>query len=85
MKKPRERKPSIHKSGPDHDQERNDDPEKNSSENDSRQSLGFTVFALRPFLVPVHAPFGLTEASLLLSVSSRVHPGGRSRIENGVF
>ena len=85
MKKSWERKPWIHKGRTDHDEKRNDDPEKNSSEDDSHQSLGLTIFALRPFLIPVHGHFSLTEAFPLLSVNSLALQDGRSMIENALF
>jgi len=85
MKKPRERKPWIHKGRTDHNEKGDDDPEKNSSEDDSHQSLGLAIFALRPFFIPVHSYFGLTEAFSPLSVNSLAHQDGRSTIENALF
>jgi len=82
MKKPGEGKPWIHQGRTDHNEKGNDDPEKNSSEDDSHQSLGFTIFALRPFFIPFHSYFDLTEAFPLLSVNSLALQDGRSMIEN---
>jgi hypothetical protein len=82
MKKPWERKPWIHKDRTNHNEKGNDDPEKNASEDDSHQSLAFAIFALRPFLIPVHGLFSLTEAFPLLSVNSLALQDGRSKIEN---
>ncbi len=85
MKKSWKRKPWIHKGRTDHNEKGNDDPENNSSEDDRHHSLGLTIFALRPFLIPVHGHFSLTEAFSLLSVNSLAHQDGRSRIENALF
>ena len=82
IKKSWERKPGIHKTRTDHDEKRNDYPENNPSEDNGRHSLGLTVFAGRPFLVPVHGRLGLTEASPLLSVNILALQGDHSRIEN---
>jgi hypothetical protein len=85
MKKSWKRKPWIHKGGADHDEKGNDNPENNSSKNHSHHSLGLTVFPLRPFLIPIHGHFSLTEAFPPLSVNSLAHQDGRSRIENALF
>jgi hypothetical protein len=85
MEKSWERKPRIDNGGADHDEKRNDDPEKNSSEDDNHQSLGFTIFALRPFFIRFHSYFGLTEAFPLLSVNSLALQDGRSTIEDASF
>jgi hypothetical protein len=85
MKKPWKGQPWIHKGRTDYNEKGSDDPEKNPSKDDRYQSLGLTIFALRPFFIPVHGRFSLTEAYSLLSVSSLAHQDDRSRIENILF
>jgi len=82
MKKSWKRKPWIHIGGTDYNEKGDDDPENNPSKNNTRQSLGLTIFALRPFLVSIHRSFSLTEAFPLLSVNSLALRDGRNRIEN---
>jgi hypothetical protein len=69
VKKSWKGKPWIHKGRTNHNEKGNDDPEKNSSQDDSHQSQGFTIFVLRPFFIPSIVA-GLTEAFPLLSVSA---------------
>jgi hypothetical protein len=85
MKKSWKRKPWIQIGRTDHNEKGDDDPENNSSKNNTRQSLGLTIFALRPFFVSIHRSFGLTEAFPLLSVNSLVLQDGHSTIENALF
>jgi len=69
MKESWKTEPWVHKGTTDHDEKGNDYPENNSSEDNRHHSLSLTVFALRPFLQPVHGPASPRPLLLCLSAT----------------